>query len=78
MSHILLVEDNRAYAEMLKSNLEREGYEVSLAATGTDGLERAKHTSPDLIILDLMLPSMNGYTVLQRLRDEGREAPVLI
>jgi DNA-binding response OmpR family regulator len=78
VSHILLVEDNRAYAEMLKSNLEREGYEVSLAATGADGLERAKRTSPDLIILDLMLPSMNGYTVLQRLRDEGREAPVLI
>jgi DNA-binding response OmpR family regulator len=78
VSHILLVEDNRAYAEMLKSNLEREGYEVSLAATGTDGLERAKQTAPDLIILDLMLPAMNGYTVLQRLRDEGREAPVLI
>lgn len=78
MSTILLVEDNRAYAETLKSNLEREGYEVTVAATGVAGLEAAKANTPDLIILDLMLPAMNGFTVLQRLRDEGRETPVLI
>ena len=78
MSAILLVEDNRAYAETLKSNLEREGYEVTVAATGLAGLEAAKKDTPDLIILDLMLPAMNGFTVLQRLRDEGHETPVLI
>ena len=78
MSSILLVEDNRDYARTLQSNLEREGYEVTVAATGIEGLERAKALQPDLIILDLMLPAMNGFTVLQRLRDEGREAPVLI
>jgi DNA-binding response OmpR family regulator len=78
VSSILLVEDNRAYADTLKSNLEREGYEVALAATGVDGLEAAKRNTPDLIILDLMLPAMNGFTVLQRLRDEGHETPVLI
>ena len=78
MSTILLVEDNRAYAETLKSNLEREGYEVTVAATGLAGLEAAKNDTPDLIILDLMLPAMNGFTVLQRLRDEGHETPVLI
>ena len=78
MSTILLVEDNRAYAETLKSNLEREGYEVTVAATGIAGLEAAKKETPDLIILDLMLPAMNGFTVLQRLRDEGHETPVLI
>jgi len=78
VSSILLVEDNRAYAETLKSNLEREGYEVAVAPTGVDGLEAAKHNTPDLIILDLMLPAMNGFTVLQRLRDEGHETPVLI
>jgi DNA-binding response OmpR family regulator len=78
VSAILLVEDNRAYAETLKSNLEREGYEVTVAATGLAGLEAAKNQTPDLIILDLMLPAMNGFTVLQRLRDEGRETPVLI
>jgi len=78
VSAILLVEDNRAYAETLKNNLEREGYEVTVAATGLAGLEAAKTNAPDLIILDLMLPAMNGFTVLQRLRDEGREIPVLI
>ena len=78
MSTILLVEDNRAYAETLKSNLEREGYEVTVAATGLAGLEAAKKDPPDLMILDLMLPAMNGFTVLQRLRDEGHETPVLI
>jgi DNA-binding response OmpR family regulator len=78
MSSILLIEDNRDYAAALRANLEREGYDVTHAATGADGLALAKRTQPDLIILDLMLPAMSGFTVLQRLRDEGREAPVLI
>src|SRR5262249_38651638 len=78
VSRILLVEDNRDYAQTLMSNLVREGYDVSVASTGTAGLERARAESPDLIVLDLMLPSMNGYTVLQRLRDAGMETPVLI
>ncbi|MEO8449246.1 MAG: response regulator transcription factor [Gemmatimonadota bacterium] len=78
MSSILLIEDNRAYAATLRANLELEGYEVSVAGTGTEGLAGAKAGKPDLIILDLMLPAMNGYTVLQRLRDEGHHTPVLI
>jgi DNA-binding response OmpR family regulator len=78
MTRILLIEDNHDYAATLASNLEREGYEVAIASTGTAGLADAKATQPDLVVLDLMLPSMNGYTVLQRLRDEGRETPVLI
>jgi DNA-binding response OmpR family regulator len=78
VSRILLVEDNRSYAEMLKGNLELEGYAVTVAGTGTDGLEQARLGDADLIILDLMLPAMNGFTVLQRLRESGRETPVLI
>jgi DNA-binding response OmpR family regulator len=78
MSRILLIEDNRDYAATLASNLEREGYEVSVASTGTAGLAGAKDFRPHLIVLDLMLPAMNGYGVLQRLRDEGRDTPVLI
>jgi DNA-binding response OmpR family regulator len=78
VSSILLIEDNRDYARTLQSNLEREGYDVTVASTGVDGLQMAKTQQPDLIILDLMLPAMSGFTVLQRLRDEGREAPVLI
>ena len=78
MSSILLIEDNRDYAATLGLNLEREGYDVSIAGTGVEGLEKAKATRPDLIILDLMLPTMNGFTLLQRLRDEGHLTPVLI
>jgi DNA-binding response OmpR family regulator len=78
VSRILLVEDNRDYAATLGANLAREGYEVVTAATGVEGLELARLHEPDLIILDLMLPAMSGFTVLQRLRDEGRDTPVLI
>jgi len=78
VSSILLIEDNRDFAATLSANLEREGYDVSVAPTGVEGLEMAKQSDPDLIILDLMLPAMSGFTVLQRLRDEGRDAPVLI
>jgi DNA-binding response OmpR family regulator len=75
---ILLIEDNHDYAATLGSNLEREGYEIFIAATGVEGLERARSHPPDLVILDLMLPAMNGYAVLQRLRDAGHMTPVLI
>lgn len=78
MSRILLIEDNRSYAETLRSNLELEGHEVLMALTGPDGLEAARREAPDLIILDLMLPGMNGFTVLQRLRETRRDMPVLI
>jgi DNA-binding response OmpR family regulator len=78
VSSILLIEDNRDYAAALRANLEREGYDVTVAPTGVEGLELAKRSAPDLIILDLMLPAMSGFTVLQRLRDEGRDTPVLI
>jgi DNA-binding response OmpR family regulator len=78
VSSILLIEDNRDYAATLRANLEREGYEVTVAPNGVAGLELATRTAPDMIILDLMLPAMSGFTVLQRLRDEGRNAPVLI
>jgi DNA-binding response OmpR family regulator len=75
---ILLIEDNRGFATMLASNLEREGYEVVVAGTGAEGLEKTRDGRADLIILDLMLPVMNGFTVLQRLRDEGHQTPVLV
>src|SRR3954470_5351787 len=78
MSRILLIEDNRSYADTLRGNLEVEGHEVLVALTGPDGLEKARNEAPDLIILDLMLPGMNGFTVLQRLRETRRDMPVLI
>ena len=78
MTSILLIEDNHDYAATLGANLEREGYDVSVATTGSDGLDQARTGSPDLIILDLMLPGMSGFTVLQRLRDGGHGTPVLV
>lgn len=78
MKRVLVIEDNHDLAYGLRNNLEIEGYQVEVADDGPKGLMRARIGGPDLIILDLMLPAMNGFTVLQRLRDEGREAPVLI
>lgn len=78
MNTILLIEDNRDYAATLKANLEREGYDVRVAATGVTGLAQARQEPPDLVVLDLMLPAMDGFTVLQRMRDQGLGMPVLI
>lgn len=74
---ILLVEDDAHLAAGLRYNLERAGYAVSHAATGPDGLARALEEDPDLVILDLMLPGLGGYDVLERLRPHSR-VPVII
>lgn len=78
MTRILVIEDNRNLAMGLRNNLEIEGYQVELAADGNAGLERARASSPDVIILDLMLPGLDGYRVLRALRADGSETPVLI
>jgi two-component system alkaline phosphatase synthesis response regulator PhoP len=78
MSRILVVEDNPDLAFGLRNNLEIEGYDVVLAEDGPAGLSAARSASPDLIILDLMLPGLDGYRVLRALREEGRHIPVLI
>jgi len=77
-SRILLVEDNEELAAGIRHNLELEGYEVDWAGDGAAGLERARAGSPDLVILDIMLPRMDGFQVLKILREEGFEAPVLV
>jgi len=78
VTRILVIEDNRNLATGLRNNLEIEGYEVAIAGDGTSGLTLARTTSPDLIVLDLMLPGMDGYRVLRTLRDDGIGIPVLI
>jgi DNA-binding response OmpR family regulator len=75
---ILIVEDNKNLATGLRNNLEIEGYEVYVASDGTTGLEAARAIAPALIVLDLMLPGMDGYRVLRTLREEGLDMPVLI
>jgi DNA-binding response OmpR family regulator len=78
MPRILIVEDNPDLAYGLRTGLEIEGYEVSVAEDGETGLERARGWTPDLVMLDLMLPGMDGYRVLRTLREGGSDVPVLI
>ncbi len=75
---ILLVEDNANLAFGLSRSLQAEGYEVQVEGDGAAGLARAIEIKPDLIVLDLMLPEMDGYTVLEKLRDADNRVPVLI
>ena len=77
-AHILLVEDNEELAAGIRHNLELEGYHVEWAGDGAAGLERARGSHPDLLILDIMLPRLDGFQVLKILREEGFDAPVLV
>ncbi|HXT18979.1 MAG TPA: response regulator transcription factor [Gemmatimonadaceae bacterium] len=78
MARILIVEDNPDLAYGLRTGLEIEGYDVQIAEDGETGLERARSWRPDLMMLDLMLPGMDGYRVLKTLREGGADMPVLI
>lgn len=78
MRRILVIEDNTTLAEGLRLNLVQDGYDVRLAASGERGLADARQWAPDLIILDIMLPGIQGIDVLHTLRDEGRDIPVLV
>ncbi len=77
MSTILLVEDDPILSETLRYNLEREGYAVINASDGVVGLERARRDQPDMVILDVMLPRLDGFSVCRILRQES-EVPILI
>ncbi|HEX3541494.1 MAG TPA: response regulator transcription factor [Acidimicrobiales bacterium] len=75
---ILVVEDERLLAGALKRGLEAEGYAVDLAPDGRDGLWRAREQSYDAIVLDIMLPGMNGFQVCATLRREAIWTPILM
>ena len=78
MTRILIVEDERNLALGLRANLEVEGYDVTVAGSGEAALDGLADAVPDLIVLDLMLPGIDGYEVLSRLRARGLGIPVLI
>ncbi|MGB7294037.1 MAG: response regulator transcription factor [Candidatus Aminicenantales bacterium] len=75
---ILIVEDEPGILVSLRDELESEGYSVCTAESGDKALETARKESPDLIILDIMLPVMNGYEVCKRLRLEGDATPIIM
>lgn len=74
---VLVVEDEENLLEALRYNLEREGYQVHTAADGGDGLELARKLNPSLVLLDIMLPTLDGFEVCRILRRES-EVPILI
>lgn len=75
---ILVVEDEHLIAQSLKKGLEQEKYAIDLAYTGTDGYDLASSEDYDVILLDLMLPGMDGITLCQKLRADGKHTPILM
>lgn len=75
---ILIVEDEQDILEILSYNLEKEGYTIELASDGEEGLEKAKEFEPDLIILDIMMPKMDGMELCQKLRSDSQFDNTLI
>ena len=80
MTKILVIDDDIAINELIKINLELQGYEVKQAFNGTEGFALAKQEAPELIVLDVMMPEVDGYTVAQRIRqcDEISDTPIIM
>ncbi|MER7842455.1 response regulator transcription factor [Kitasatospora sp. NPDC096077] len=77
MPRVLLIEDDDSVREALALGLRRQGHEVRTAATGEEGLERARQEPPELVVLDLMLPGIDGFEVCRQLRRSG-PTPVIM
>lgn len=78
METILIIEDNASLLRGLKDNFEAQGYRVKTASDGELGLEEALRAKPDLIVLDLMLPKVNGYEICRKLRRDHFEMPIIM
>lgn len=75
---ILVVEDEKRLAMSLKRGLEADGFAVDIAMTGVDGLWMAREHAYDAVVLDIMLPEMNGYKVCEAMRDDNNWTPILM
>ncbi|USN53733.1 MAG: response regulator [Candidatus Nomurabacteria bacterium] len=77
---VLIVEDEKMLADMYGTKFSMEGYEVEKANDGAAGLEKAKTMQPDIILLDVIMPKMDGFTVLKALKEESRlkDTPVIL
>ncbi|MGL4745214.1 MAG: response regulator, partial [Dermatophilaceae bacterium] len=76
-ARLLVVEDEPNIRELLATSLRYAGFDVATAATGAEALQVAGEHQPDLCVLDVMLPDMDGFTVTRRLRDQGRQVPIV-
>ena len=77
---ILLVDDDQDFAQLLEFDLRKKGYEVARAGNGEEGLEKVKTENPALVILDIKMPKMDGYTFVRRLKKEPdhKDLPVIV
>lgn len=75
---ILVIEDEKTLVNLITSRLEKEGYKVFSALDGEDGLKMIIKKKPDLILLDIIMPKVNGYEVLEKMKEEGLSIPVII
>jgi len=80
MQRILIVEDDQILREMYQDQFKKNGYEVTTGANGEEGLELALQLHPNLILLDLALPAMDGTTMMEKLRDDawGKDVAIII
>jgi two-component system alkaline phosphatase synthesis response regulator PhoP len=78
MIHVLIVEDDPHISKFLARDLELEGYAVTIAKDGLDGLDQAKALKPDLILLDIRLPKLDGYEVCRSLRRDGSDVRIIM
>jgi len=75
---ILIVEDDRKLANQLKKGMEEQGHVVAVELEGTAGLETARHREFDVLVLDVMLPGLDGFSIVRRLRAAGNATPILL
>lgn len=75
---VLIVDDEKTIVDILKFNLKKEGYETVCAYDGREGLRMAQQENPDLILLDIMLPYMDGFEVCRTLRESGSNVPIIM
>jgi DNA-binding response OmpR family regulator len=75
---VLVVDDDRQFVEATRTMLEDHGYEVIVAHDGTEGLRQAERESPDLIVLDVMMPRRSGFGVLEHIGHRGRPGPWIV
>jgi len=77
---VLVVEDERDVADLIRYNLTKEGYDVVVAPTGSDALKQAREVHPDLVLLDIMVPQLNGWEVCRRLKQDvdTKNIPVIM
>ncbi len=80
MKKILIIEDDKFLRELIARKLEREGYETSEAVDGEEGFKKIKEETPDLVLLDLILPGIDGFEVLSKMKDDVAvsQIPVII